>query len=109
MQIGKEKGRSAHVWVHRVVSLVAVPAIILLLSLVLGAVMFWVWLIVLASYIVLLSVLGIMNQPTACSERRIGLIVRLLGSFIWRGLLLLLYSLFYLIIFHYRDLMAHEG
>ena len=107
MQMKIEWVRGTDVWVYRALSFVGVPAIILLLGFLLGAVIFWVWLILLTSYIVLLSVLGITNQPTASSGRRIRRVVKLLGSLVWGGFFLLLYECLYVIIFHYGDLAAH--
>jgi len=96
-----------NVWAYRGLRFVGVPTIILLLGFLLGAVIFWFWLIFLASYVALMSVLGTTTHPPANSKTIVSRAVRLLGSVIWGGFLLVLYYSLYLIIFHYGDMMAH--
>src|SRR4051794_8878835 len=94
------------VWLYRFLTFIGVPAIMLSLGF-WGKRAFWYWLILLAAYIVLLSVLGITNQPARGKpERTIKPIVGMLGSITWGGFLGLLYAFLYLVVFHSGELFA---
>ena len=68
------------------------------------------WLVVLGIYILLISLMAIMNLPI--EEHRSQLLVwapilfRITGPIVWGGFLALLYWLTYLLIFHFGDLNA---
>ena len=64
---------AGRIWMRRALTFVEVPTGFLLLALLFGIVAFYGWLTVSSSYIVLVSVLGITNQPAANPEMKISL------------------------------------
>jgi len=93
-----------HVWVSRGISFIAVPVSLLVLAFLFPVLVFLGWLVVLASYIAIVSVCGITNRPGERSEISPKAMVRSLGSIVWGGFLLMLYLMSYLLIFHFRYL-----
>src|SRR5215470_11098330 len=90
----------------RALTFLVVPGCLVVFGQLFPKPVFWSWLTILTSYVVLISVLGVTNLPDANSERIIRPAVRMLGSVVWGGFLLMLYLLVYSLLFHYRDLAA---
>ena len=89
-----------NVWPYRSLIYVVAPGLFISLSYFIGQNLVWVWLAVLAVYVVFLSALGITDQPSKEEYRRkLRPVVRTIGIIVWSGFLAMIYLFLYVILF----------